>query len=129
MAITKKKLVVYTFTLLFIISYVHCQSTSASSPGFDNGEVCKQFKFNPCERGGDRGCTVFCTRKLFTRGECRDEGCWCCPSFDIGESCQGFKFNPCERGGDRGCTVFCKRKLVTRGECRDEGCWCCPGQV
>ncbi|KAG7538301.1 hypothetical protein ISN44_As13g020890 [Arabidopsis suecica] len=83
MAITKKNLVVYIFTLLFILSYVHCHATSASSPGFDIGELCKRFKFNPCEYGGNRGCTVFCRRKLFTRGHCRasegSEGCWCCP--------------------------------------------------
>ncbi|ESQ42442.1 hypothetical protein EUTSA_v10015910mg [Eutrema salsugineum] len=81
MDIKKMLVVTYVFALLFMISSVHCHATSTSILGLGIKQYdCKCFKFNPCERGGDRGCTAFCRRKVvYVRGICQTNvGCCTC---------------------------------------------------
>ncbi|AEE29360.1 putative defensin-like protein 110 [Arabidopsis thaliana] len=81
MAITKKNLIAFVFTILFVISYVHCRSTSdiVSGSGIKEDEhVC--FKTSPClpEVGGEKGCIAFCSRMKFTTGLCLGSVVCCC---------------------------------------------------
>nr|VDD16187.1 unnamed protein product [Brassica oleracea] len=65
MAITKKTLITFVFTIIFIVSSVHCLTTaSAVTP--DNGfEIKRLICFNLselCKDAGLVGCGEFCTK-------------------------------------------------------------------
>ncbi|KAF8109965.1 hypothetical protein N665_0089s0083 [Sinapis alba] len=79
MAVVMKTLVTLVFTIFLVISWVHCRTMSTISPGLGIEESEKCFKFNPCVRGGDRGCTVFCRRQRggYLFGTCTKTACCC----------------------------------------------------
>ncbi|CDY12487.1 hypothetical protein Bca4012_077224 [Brassica carinata] len=79
MAIIMKTLVTLVLTIFFVISCVHCRTISTISPGVGIEDRKKCFKFNPCERGGDRGCTAFCRRQkaVYSFGTCTKTACCC----------------------------------------------------
>ncbi|ESQ30340.1 hypothetical protein EUTSA_v10012291mg [Eutrema salsugineum] len=82
MAITKKKIVAFALTILIVISFVHCR-TSDSTSGFgikESDYSC--YTSAPCEGGGERGCTAFCTRMHLKpgpgQGRCNPGNICCC---------------------------------------------------
>ncbi|CAH8382336.1 unnamed protein product [Eruca vesicaria subsp. sativa] len=83
MAITKKNLA-YVLTIMLVVSYVHCRSTSDNISGFGikkNDKMC--FKSSECmqpdmEESGDKVCIAFCKRMNFKSGSCESYGSPCC---------------------------------------------------
>ncbi|KAL0671786.1 hypothetical protein Bca4012_034490 [Brassica carinata] len=86
MAITKKTLITFVFTIIFIVSSVHCLTTaSAVTP--DNGygeiksEICTSF-MSPCTwlvrySSPDAICNQICMRDKNKPGHCVHKKCCC----------------------------------------------------
>ncbi|KFK36549.1 hypothetical protein AALP_AA4G138200 [Arabis alpina] len=74
MSNTKRILVAFILTILFVSSSIHCRTTSNIISGFeskDNDHMC--FNTSPCIEGGAKGCDEFCTRMGFAHGHCPPE--------------------------------------------------------
>ncbi|EOA18267.1 hypothetical protein CARUB_v10006760mg [Capsella rubella] len=84
MTITKNNLVAFVFTILLVISSVHCGATTSNNVfGFgikEDDHVC--FDVSPClpVSGGEKGCNAFCTRMNFKSGHCYHSELCCCYS-------------------------------------------------
>ncbi|CAH8256216.1 unnamed protein product [Arabidopsis lyrata] len=85
--ITKKTLIAFVFTVVFIISYVHCTTITASAPGsggpadaIGHGIAKHRFCFRlmACNSAGQLGCLVFCQEAEYSYGTCNDRGICCC---------------------------------------------------
>ncbi|AEC07012.1 unnamed protein product [Arabidopsis thaliana] len=83
MAITRKNLVAFCFTILFIISSIHCLPTTARSPGYEIGPQRRRrvtcFSFSFCKPArGLASCDLFCKRLKFESGLCTGDLEKCC---------------------------------------------------
>ncbi|KAL0739930.1 hypothetical protein Bca4012_081443 [Brassica carinata] len=81
MAITIKTLFTFVFTLLFIVSFVHC-GTTVTAPEIVHGgmsDLCFSAR-KPCEKGNGvlKACDDFCTERHFVGGYCKGLGLCCC---------------------------------------------------
>ncbi|CAL9237881.1 unnamed protein product [Arabidopsis halleri] len=88
MAITTKTLIAFVFSVIFIISYVHCHTTTASAPGSSGPasttgyEIAKEnasycFKLNACSSGVAIGCIVYCNEANYAYALCSGAQCCC----------------------------------------------------
>ncbi|EOA33983.1 hypothetical protein CARUB_v10021477mg [Capsella rubella] len=89
MANTTKTLITFVFSVIFIISYVHCQATFASAPSIDEPafttgyELAKKngycFKTRACmdKSQGAIGCVVFCNEARYATAVCEGDRCCC----------------------------------------------------
>ncbi|CAL9237883.1 unnamed protein product [Arabidopsis halleri] len=86
MAISPKTLIAFVFSVIFIISYVHCHTTIASAPGGgptyaigrripEPPETC--FRTTACFDEGAIGCIVYCKEAHFDYGVCIPQRCCC----------------------------------------------------
>ncbi|KAL9310306.1 hypothetical protein AtEden1_Chr1g0060841 [Arabidopsis thaliana] len=87
MAITQKPLIAFVFSVIFLISYVHCQTTIANAPRgeptYTRGrrrpipvlETC--FRTTACFDEGSIGCLVYCKEAHYDYGICIPQRCCC----------------------------------------------------
>ncbi|CAF1898594.1 hypothetical protein Bca4012_049194 [Brassica carinata] len=75
MNITVKTLVAFVFTFFFIISCAHSHTTAAIIP--DQMDVQCFNGTETCDRGGNRGCTIFCKDHDYFYGLCTTDACCC----------------------------------------------------
>ncbi|KAL0711115.1 hypothetical protein Bca4012_018093 [Brassica carinata] len=78
MAITIKTVVAFVFTVLFIVSSVHCQPTTSNIPSYGVKQMDRQcFRNLSICRGGGAGCIVFCRDHGYYYGVCATDACCC----------------------------------------------------
>ncbi|KAL0775545.1 hypothetical protein Bca101_040697 [Brassica carinata] len=81
MAIIIKTLVTFVFTILFVVSSVHCDTiVTADAPVYGGkNDVCVNID-KPCEKAGGvlKACDDFCTKHYLVGGYCNGLGkCYC----------------------------------------------------
>ncbi|KAF8047951.1 hypothetical protein N665_2750s0001 [Sinapis alba] len=77
MAITIKFVVVFVFSVLFIVSSVHCRQTTSNIPGYGVKQMDRQcFHGNIC-RGGVGDCIYWCRNHGYYYGVCLTDACCC----------------------------------------------------
>ncbi|XP_002888467.2 LOW QUALITY PROTEIN: defensin-like protein 115 [Arabidopsis lyrata subsp. lyrata] len=77
MDITKKMLIVFLLTILFVKSSVHCSDSTLGVGIKQNWKKC--FSPAPCQKAGTQGCMEFCRNISFLLfGECTTNSDQCC---------------------------------------------------
>ncbi|KAF8093957.1 hypothetical protein N665_0373s0014 [Sinapis alba] len=76
MVITMKTLVMFVFTVFFIVSFVDCHtSTAAVTPAYTTS-VCFHISA-PCDYDGRYGCAKFCDQWDYIFDRCEPYKCCC----------------------------------------------------
>ncbi|CAN6815321.1 unnamed protein product [Brassica oleracea] len=84
MVITMKTLVMFVFTVFFIVFFVDCHTTTATvttanTPGYGINwatKVCFQIS-SPCDINGRFGCSKFCDKWGYFYDHCEPYKCCC----------------------------------------------------
>ncbi|EOA32699.1 hypothetical protein CARUB_v10015997mg [Capsella rubella] len=81
MAITMKFFVTFFFIAFFIVSSLHCHSTTATPPstsyGIKQQDVQCFYGTETCRRKGNQGCVIFCRDHGYFYGMCTWDACCC----------------------------------------------------
>ncbi|CAA0307993.1 unnamed protein product [Arabidopsis thaliana] len=86
MTIPTKTLIAFVFSVIFIISYVHCATTTASAPGrggpadATGHEIAAAkpsycFRLKACSSGVSIGCIVYCDEANYAYAQCHRSRC------------------------------------------------------
>ncbi|ESQ43056.1 hypothetical protein EUTSA_v10015152mg [Eutrema salsugineum] len=68
---SSKMLIIFTLTVLMVISSIHCQPNDLVPGNFAAGEASNTLCFNPCtDKLGDNECKAICVNKKYRNGSC-----------------------------------------------------------